>query len=61
VAFHNVTLLVPLALESAADAAPIVIAFEFGKLAGAVYTPDPLIVPLVALPPATPFTDQVTF
>jgi hypothetical protein len=36
VAFHNVTLLVALALESTADAAPIVIAFEFGKLAGAV-------------------------
>jgi hypothetical protein len=29
-------LLVPLALEFAADAAPIVIAFEFGKLAGAL-------------------------
>jgi len=61
VAFHNVTLLVPLALESAAGAALIVIAFELGKLAGAVYTPDPLIVPVVALPPATPFTDQFTF
>ena len=36
VAFHKVTLLVALALESAADAALIVIAFEFGRLAGAV-------------------------
>jgi hypothetical protein len=36
VAFHKVTLLVALALESSADAAPIVIAFEFGRFAGAV-------------------------
>jgi hypothetical protein len=28
--------------------------------AGAVYTPDALIVPVVAFPPATPSTDHVT-
>ena len=31
-----------------------------GTLAGAVYWPVVLIVPSVALPPATPFTDHVT-
>src|SRR2546427_11552479 len=29
-------------------------------LAGAVYSPEPEIVPTVALPPVTPFTCQVT-
>jgi len=31
-----------------------------GTEAGAVYKPDEVIVPVVALPPATPFTDQAT-
>jgi hypothetical protein len=31
-----------------------------GRSPGAVYTPDVVIVPLDALPPATPFTLQVT-
>src|SRR5438046_10540550 len=32
-----------------------------GTWAGAVYRPDEEIVPTVAVPPATPFTSQVTF
>ena len=36
VAFHKVTSLVPLAPESATDAALIVIVFGFGSAAGAV-------------------------
>ncbi len=60
VGFQSVTLLSPVALESAALIASIVTLFGFGKLAGAVYTPEELIVPAAALPPATPFTSQVT-
>lgn len=60
VGFHSMTLLVPLALESAAERAATVIVLGFGRVAGAVYRPDALIVPVVALPPATPFTDQLT-
>lgn len=60
VGFHKVTSLVPAAFESAADVASIVIVFGLGSTAGAVYIPL-LIVPVLALPPATPFTDQVTF
>src|SRR5207245_7664021 len=32
-----------------------------GTWAGAVYKPEEEIVPTVAVPPATPFTSQVTF
>jgi hypothetical protein len=38
----------------------IVTVFGVGTLAGAVYSPFASIVPVVALPPATEFTDQVT-
>jgi hypothetical protein len=34
---------------------------EFSALAGAVYRPCVVMVPTVALPPVTLFTDQVTF
>ena len=34
--------------------------FVVGTVAGATYAPVALIVPTVALPPAMPFTDQVT-
>jgi hypothetical protein len=34
--------------------------FGFGRPAGAVYIPEVLIVPVAALPPATPFTSQFT-
>ena len=55
------TLLLALALESAAATALIANVLGFGRLAGAVYTPDALIVPNVALPPGIAFTDQFTF
>lgn len=58
--FHSVTLLFPLAPESAALTASIVMLLGFGRLAGAVYLPDELIAPVAALPPATPFTSHVT-
>jgi hypothetical protein len=60
VGFHSVTLLVPLAAEFAAAVAPILIVLELGRLAGAVYIPAAVIVPVLALPPATPLTDQFT-
>src|SRR5437879_1571766 len=47
-------------LLSATDTAVMVTVGEVGTADGAVYTPDPLIVPKVALPPATPFTRQFT-
>jgi hypothetical protein len=58
--FNSVTALAPLALESAALTACTVTVFGFGKLAGAEYMPDELIVPVDELPPVTPFTCQVT-
>jgi hypothetical protein len=59
VGFHNVTALVALTLESCRDVTLIVTVFGFGNVAGAVYAPE-LIVPVAELPPATPFTAQVT-
>src|SRR6476620_4796819 len=61
----TVTVAEPLWLESAFDTALMVtvaVAGELavGTLAGAVYMPLASIVPVVALPPATPFTCQVT-
>ena len=55
----------PLWLESAFDTALMVTVAVAGELAvgtltGAVYMPSASIVPVVALPPATPFTCQVT-
>jgi hypothetical protein len=61
VAFQSVTSLAPLALESAADVALIVIVFGFVRMAGAVYRPAFVTSPTLAFPPTTPFTDQVTF
>jgi hypothetical protein len=60
VGFHNVTELVAVALESAAAVPLIVMPLEFGRFAGAVYIPAVEIVPVEALPPTTPFTDQFT-
>src|SRR5262249_27562134 len=52
------------ALAEAAEFATLVAATVTdppdGTDAGAVYNPEVLIVPVVELPPATPFTDQVT-
>jgi hypothetical protein len=58
--FSNVTLLLPLAFESAAAVPRIVIELGLGSAAGATYFPDASIVPTVALPPAVPFTDHCT-
>jgi hypothetical protein len=60
IGFCNVTVLVPFCVVSAALVAVTVIVFGVGRLAGAVYIPFESIVPVVALPPATEFTDQVT-
>ncbi len=45
---------------SATEIAFTVTGFVPGTAAGAVYSPVALIVPLVAFPPTTPFTCQVT-
>ena len=58
--FCKVTALLPVAEESAELTARTVTVLEPGTVAGAVYTPDELIVPVAALPPATPFTCQAT-
>jgi hypothetical protein len=47
-------------LASATLVAVIRAAVDAGRSAGAVNTPDALMVPAVALPPAMPFTLQVT-
>ena len=47
-------------LASATLVAVICAAADAGRSAGAVYTPAALIVPLAAVPPATPLTLQVT-
>lgn len=61
VGFHSVTLLFPTALESAALTASISTDPVFGKLAGAEYCPEEVIVPMLVDPPATWFTSQLTF
>ncbi len=58
--FHSVTALCPAALESATMTACTETEFGLGSVAGAVYTPEALIVPVEAAPPVTPFTCQVT-
>ena len=62
IGFCKVTALVPCFVASAALVAAmvIVIVFGFGSVAGAVYNPCGVIIPVAAEPPATPFTDQVT-
>ena len=47
-------------LESAALTAAMVTVAGDGAVDGAVYTPEPEIVPTVEFPPVTPFTDQAT-
>jgi len=56
----NVMALLAVLVESAAATAPIVIALADGGNSGAVYMPAAVIIPTEALPPATPFTDQLT-
>ena len=56
----SVTALLAVLLESDVAAALTVIVFGVGGNSGAVYTPAAEIVPVVAFPPATPFTDQLT-
>ena|SRR5260221_547147 len=60
--FSRVTVPLPLpeTVASTALTARTVTVFEPGTLPGAVYKPEELIVPVVALPPVTPFTCQVT-
>jgi hypothetical protein len=53
----TVTDALALALVSATLAA---VTLWFPACAGAVYSPDALIVPAAALPPAAPSTDQLT-
>lgn len=60
VGFSRVTLLVLLAVVSAALVAFTVTLLGLGKFAGAAYFPFASIVPTVAEPPLVPFTDQVT-
>jgi hypothetical protein len=47
------------AVLSAALVAVILILAGFGTMDGATYKPDPLMIPTVAFPPATPFTAHV--
>lgn len=54
------TALLPFFVASSELVAAIVIVFGVGRLAGAVYIPFASIVPLLALPQAIEFTDQVT-
>ena len=58
--FSRVTTPPPDADASAALTARTVTVFEPGTLPGAVYKPEELIVPVVALPPVTPSTCQFT-
>jgi hypothetical protein len=58
--FQSVRSLISAALESAALTALIAALPELSILAGAVYKPEVLIVPTVALPPAMPLTNQFT-
>ena len=56
----TVTWVDPDSFGSAADTAPTVTVAGDGTVAGAVYMPVLEIVPIVALPPPTPFTFQLT-
>jgi hypothetical protein len=61
VAFRRVATAFPVMLASLLNLAEIVTVFGLGSDAGAVNSPLASIVPVVALPPAVPFTAQVTF
>ena len=56
--FSRVIELLAFLLESELSTAPIVNTFVEGGNSGAMYSPAAEIVPVVALPPGTPFTDQ---
>ena len=58
--FQSVTALSPEALGSAVLTADTVTVFVLGRTVGATNMPPALIVPVVALPPVTPFTCHVT-
>ena len=60
IGFCKVTALLPVAVALAELTARTVTVLELGTAFGAVYTPDELIVPVAAPPPATPFTCHVT-
>jgi len=60
VGLRRVTLLEPLAEESAELVAWTVIVFGSGREAGAVNMPEEVIVPVEELPPGTLLTDQAT-
>jgi len=60
IGFCNETALVAFFVVSAALVAVIVTVVDVGRLAGAVYMPFASIVPVVAFPPPTEFTDHVT-
>ena len=55
------SVVVAVALESAALTALIAAVPPSGIALGALYTPEALIVPTVALPPAIALTNQLTF
>jgi len=60
IGFSSVTVTLAEMFASAALTAITVNVFGLGRLAGAVYIPAELIVPVAALPPVTPFTNQFT-
>src|ERR1700681_1950785 len=60
IGFSSVTPLFPFFVASAALLAVTVTVFRFARFAGALYSPAALMEPVVAFPPATPFTDHVT-
>ena len=60
VRLRRVTLLEPLAEESAALVAWIVMVFGLGSDVGAAYMPEVPMVPVAELPPRTLLTDQAT-
>ena len=57
----SVTALLPVLLASTLSVALIVMMFAVGGNSGAVNMPVASIVPVVAFPPATPFTNQARF
>jgi hypothetical protein len=61
VGFQRVSVVVAAALESAALTALIAAVAPAGIVFGALYAPEALIVPTVALPPTIAFTNQLTF
>src|SRR5436305_14561765 len=60
IGFCRLTELLPKTVLSAVLVAVTFSGFGAGRLKGALYFPVASMVPKVALPPATPFTDQLT-